>query len=50
MLLTSPHFAGNFCVREPMHVQGVEMADVLKVLRKRFGTSGITEKASRSKH
>ena len=31
-------------------MQGVEVADVLKMLRQRFGTSGITEKASRSKH
>lgn len=28
-------------------VQGVPMEDVLRVLRKRFGTSGIEEKASR---
>ncbi len=29
------------------HAQGVPMEDVLRVLRKRFGTSGIEEKAGR---
>jgi hypothetical protein len=31
----------------PGHAQGVAMEDVMRVLRKRFGTSGIEEKASR---
>ena len=30
-----------------LNKQGVEMKDVLAVLRKRFGTSGVVEKASR---
>jgi phosphoribosyl-ATP pyrophosphohydrolase/phosphoribosyl-AMP cyclohydrolase len=28
-------------------LQGVPMEDVMRVLRKRFGTSGIAEKAAR---
>lgn len=30
-----------------LNLQGVAMEDVLRVLRKRFGTSGIEEKAAR---
>ena len=32
-----------------LNVQGVEMEEVLGELRRRFGTSGIEEKASRKK-
>jgi len=32
-----------------LNKQGVEMEDVMRVLRERFGTSGIEEKASRAK-
>jgi hypothetical protein len=31
-------------------MQGVEVADVLRVLRQRFGTSGVAEKAARGQH
>jgi len=30
-----------------LNMQGVKMEEVMQVLRKRFGTSGIEEKASR---
>lgn len=30
-----------------LNVQGVAMEDVLRVLRQRFGTSGVEEKAAR---
>jgi hypothetical protein len=35
------------CRRADCILQGVPMEDVLRVLRQRFGTSGIEEKAAR---
>jgi hypothetical protein len=35
------------CVLPGILLQGVPMEDVMRVLRKRFGTSGIEEKAAR---
>eukprot|EP00775_Hariotina_reticulata_P001405 gene1405-1748_t len=32
-----------------LNVQGVAIEDVLRVLRTRFGTSGVVEKASRQR-
>ena len=34
--------------KEPAYAQGVSVEDVLRVLRGRFGTSGIAEKEARA--
>lgn len=44
----TPH--GHTCQRHQqisLHTQGVPLEDVAQVLRERFGTSGIAEKAAR---
>jgi phosphoribosyl-ATP pyrophosphohydrolase/phosphoribosyl-AMP cyclohydrolase len=44
---TTPHRLARLLLLLLLRLQGVPMEDVLRVLRQRFGTSGVEEKAAR---